>query len=99
MKDEIIALHKKRILDERPTHHDGGGGGDQQNTDQKPNVVEVDSERVIAVVNKAVSLIMAKLNSLSYFDKAETNKMTTLVQAASNPDNLCCMDPTWHPWL
>lgn len=88
------------MLDERPTQPDAA---DPQTAvvpvDQKPNIVEVDSERVIAVVNKSVSLIMAKLNSLSYFDKAETNKMTTLVQAASNPDNLCCMDPTWHPWL
>lgn len=111
LRDEVTALHKKILLDER---HDQGGGfstptstdpnikqepGVPQQPEKSPNTIEVDSERVIVVVNKAVTSIMSRLNSLSMFDKAETNKMTALVQAASNIDNLCRMDPTWHPWL
>lgn len=110
LRDEVAALHKKILLDER---HDQAGfttptstdpnikqePGVSQQPEKSPNTIEVDSERVIFVVNKAVTSIMSRLNSLSMFDKAETNKMTALVQAASNIDNLCRMDPTWHPWL
>jgi transformation/transcription domain-associated protein len=35
---------------------------------------------------------------LAEFEGAET-KVTTLVGAAMSPDNLCRMDPAWHPWL
>lgn len=104
MRDEITALHKKRLLDEHPPDQNSGISSSDPNIQadsggQSGSTVEVDSEKVIAVVNKAVASIMTRLNSLSYFDKSETNKMTTLVQAASNIDNLCRMDPTWHPWL
>eukprot|EP00057_Strongylocentrotus_purpuratus_P021291 XP_011675765.1 PREDICTED: transformation/transcription domain-associated protein-like [Strongylocentrotus purpuratus] len=27
------------------------------------------------------------------------SKVSTLVAAANSPDNLCRMDPAWHPWL
>ncbi|XP_058465654.1 transcription-associated protein 1 isoform X1 [Malaya genurostris] len=92
LRDEIIAVQKKRILDEKLI---------DQNTDllQENPVIEIDSETVINIVNKAVSNIMARLNCLARFDNSEVNRMSTLVQIASNPDNLCRMDPTWHPWL
>jgi transformation/transcription domain-associated protein len=66
---------------------------------EDPTMAEIDSEKVIAVVNKAVQSIMTRLNNLSHFEISETNQMNTLVQTATNPDNLCRMDPTFHPWL
>lgn len=92
LRDEIIAVQKKRILDEKVI---------DQNTDlsQENPAVEIDSETVISTVNKAVNNIMARLNCLARFDNTEVKKMSTLVQVASNADNLCRMDPTWHPWL
>lgn len=61
--------------------------------------IKVNMETIIVFVNKAVNSIMSRLNSISYFDNVESNKMSTLVQAAQNPDNLCRMDPAWHPWV
>lgn len=61
--------------------------------------IKVNMEGVIVFVNKAVNSIMGRLNSISYFDNVENNKMGTLIQAAHNPDNLCRMDPAWHPWV
>lgn len=99
LKDEIIALHKKRLIDERHAQDQSGTSPEGTSPDRPTGSFEVDTERVIAVVEKAVLSIMSRLNGLSHFEKSETNKMTQLVQAASNPDNLCCMDPTWHPWF
>lgn len=92
LRDEIIAVQKKRILDEKLM---------DQNMDlsQENPAVEIDAETVINTVNKAVSNIVSRLNCLARFDNSEINRMSTLVQIASNPDNLCRMDPTWHPWL
>lgn len=95
MRDEIIAVHKKRGKDEKPQ------------LDSKGDIIpdspspEVNMENIISMVNKSVNSIMGRLNSISYFDNVniENNKMGTLVQAAQNPDNLCRMDPAWHPWV
>ena len=35
---------------------------------------------------------------LATFDGAES-RVSTLVAAANSPDNLCRMDPAWHPWM
>ncbi|KAJ7348793.1 hypothetical protein OS493_039014 [Desmophyllum pertusum] len=35
---------------------------------------------------------------LAQYEGGET-KVTTLIAAATSPDNLCRMDPAWHPWL
>jgi len=50
------------------------------------------------MVTKAVTSINQRLNSLSVFDGTES-KVATLVTAACLTDNLCRMDPAWHPWL
>lgn len=93
LRDEIIAVHKKRLLDEKPILDVNG------DITQEKGTIEVDMEKIIVIVNKAVLAIMSRLNTISYFENVETNKMTGLVQAAQNPDNLCRMDPAWHPWL
>lgn len=57
-----------------------------------------DSEQLINMVNKAVTSIVNRLNSLAHFDGLDS-KVGTLVAAANSHDNLCRMDPAWHPWL
>lgn len=100
LKDEIIALQKKRLLDERLAAEQAAALGQNTPLQERPvGSVEVDTDQVILVVEKVVASIMARLNGLCHFEKPEPNKMSQLVQAATNPDNLCCMDPTWHPWL
>lgn len=101
LKDEIIAVHKKRALDETPAAAMEGQaafGGDQSSAD-KGGTVEVDMEKIIEIVNKTVANIMGRLNGLSYIETAENGKMSALVQAAQSAENLCRMDPAWHPWM
>lgn len=93
LSDEIIAIHKKRLKDEKPQLDANG-----DIVPEGPST-EVNMENIITLVNKSVSSIMGRLNNISYFDNVESNKMGTLVQAAHNPDNLCRMDPAWHPWV
>lgn len=96
LKDEIIAVHKKRALDELAPTVDQSFGGDPT-TDK--GTIEVDMERIIDIVNKTVGNITGRLSGLSYIETAENGKMTTLVQAAQSAENLCRMDPAWHPWM
>ncbi|KAI4454767.1 ataxia telangiectasia mutated atm -related [Holotrichia oblita] len=68
---------------------------------EEPDVKEErlnDNEQLINMVNKAVTSITNRLNSLAHFDGLDS-KVSTLVAAASSHDNLCRMDPAWHPWL
>uniref|UniRef100_T1KDE1 Non-specific serine/threonine protein kinase n=1 Tax=Tetranychus urticae TaxID=32264 RepID=T1KDE1_TETUR len=60
--------------------------------------VTMDGESLITVVNRSIQSIMNRLSSLATFDGAES-KVITLVAAANSHDNLCRMDPAWHPWL
>ncbi|KAL3270789.1 hypothetical protein HHI36_021313 [Cryptolaemus montrouzieri] len=57
-----------------------------------------DAEQIINMVNKAVSSISNRLNTLAHFDGVDS-RLATLVAAANSHDNLCRMDPAWHPWL
>ena len=99
LKDEIIAVHKKRVVDEAPNVDlpSFGANGDATTTDK--GTVEVDMERIIEIVNKTVNNMTGRLNGLSYIEAAESGKMTALVQAAQSVENLCRMDPAWHPWM
>ena len=60
---------------------------------------------VILVIPRAChKLLWTNINNvcifsdLATFDRAES-QVSTLVKAASSHDNLCRMDPAWHPWL
>uniref|UniRef100_A0A6E8VNF8 FAT domain-containing protein n=1 Tax=Anopheles coluzzii TaxID=1518534 RepID=A0A6E8VNF8_ANOCL len=68
-------------------------------TDQDNASIDIDAETIITTVNKAVGTIMGRLNNLSRIDSGESNRMSTFVHLATNPENLCLMDPAWHPWL
>jgi transformation/transcription domain-associated protein len=78
---------------------------------------------IISLVNKAITAITSRLQSLSQFDGTDSKvsvkiirpwipehihrncinfiflQVGTLVAAACSADNLCRMDPAWHPWL
>lgn len=89
LRDEMMTGYRKR-LEDKPGLTAG------TSTDTKP--VEMDNETIVNMVNKAVTVIMNRLNSLALFDGPDS-KVATLVTAANSHDNLCRMDPAWHPWL
>eukprot|EP00058_Branchiostoma_floridae_P003423 XP_002588911.1 hypothetical protein BRAFLDRAFT_89099 [Branchiostoma floridae] len=83
LRDELIYWHKKK----QDEQHMGS---------TQPQ--DMDGEVLITMVNKAVNAIMTRLQNLAQFEGGES-KVSTLVAAANSPDNLCRMDPAWHPWL
>ncbi|XP_075234435.1 transcription-associated protein Nipped-A isoform X2 [Lycorma delicatula] len=84
LKDEMIASHKKK-QDEQ-----------QENLNKPPE--DVPGELIITMVTRAVNAITQRLNSLANFEGTDS-KVVALVMAARSSDNLCRMDPAWHPWL
>uniref|UniRef100_A0A0B7BH04 FATC domain-containing protein n=1 Tax=Arion vulgaris TaxID=1028688 RepID=A0A0B7BH04_9EUPU len=59
---------------------------------------DMEGEQIVTLVNKAVTAITTRVQNLASFEGAES-RVSTLVTAATNTDNLCRMDPAWHPWL
>uniref|UniRef100_A0A671N987 Transformation/transcription domain-associated protein-like n=1 Tax=Sinocyclocheilus anshuiensis TaxID=1608454 RepID=A0A671N987_9TELE len=86
LRDEIIAWHKKTQED---TSMPLSPAGQPEN---------MDSQQLVSLVQKAVTAIMTRLHNLAQFECGES-KVNTLVAAANSLDNLCRMDPAWHPWL
>uniref|UniRef100_A0A8C2Z7H3 Transformation/transcription domain-associated protein n=3 Tax=Cottales TaxID=1490021 RepID=A0A8C2Z7H3_CYCLU len=86
LRDEIIAWHKKTQED---TSMPLSPAGQPEN---------MDSQQLVSLVQKAVTAIMSRLHNLAQFEGGES-KVNTLVAAANSLDNLCRMDPAWHPWL
>lgn len=97
MRDEIIALHKKRLKDGKLQMEANGEINPESPTTETE--MKVNMESIIVFVNKAVNSITGRLNSVAHLEVGESIKIATLVQAAQNPDNLCRMDPAWHPWV
>ncbi|KAK9874414.1 hypothetical protein WA026_002761 [Henosepilachna vigintioctopunctata] len=68
-------------------------------SDESSNLEKLsEAEQIISMVNKAVGSISNRLNALANFNGVES-RLATLVAAANSHDNLCRMDPAWHPWL
>ncbi len=86
LRDEIIAWHKKTQED---TSMPLSPAGQPEN---------MDNQQLVSLVQKAVTAIMTRLHNLAQFEGGES-KVNTLVAAANSLDNLCRMDPAWHPWL
>ena len=84
LRDEVIADHSKKQEDSKTAPAEG------------PQ--DMKAELLITMVTRAVTAIVSRLNSLAHFDGTDS-KVSTLVAAATNHDNLCRMDPSWHPWL
>lgn len=87
-----MAIHRRQIMDNKPIDLN-------QDLSQDKSFSEINTENVIQVVNRAVQGIIERLNSLAFFDQNEATKISTLVKSASSEENLCRMDPNWHPWL
>lgn len=85
LRDEMIAGHRKKQ-------------DDCQHETLNSAPADMEGELLINMVTRAVTAIMSRLNTLSNSDVPES-KVSTLVTAANSHDNLCRMDPAWHPWL
>ncbi|ESP00831.1 hypothetical protein LOTGIDRAFT_140419, partial [Lottia gigantea] len=70
----------------------------EEETNAGVEPVDMEGSQLITMVNKAVQAITTRLQNLATFDGAES-RVSTLVAAAVSHDNLCRMDPAWHPWL
>jgi len=92
----MISWHRKATTDDKSSSTAPIIGPD--GTPQVQNEAR-DHEAIINLVTKAVNTIMQRLSSLSTFDGTEASKVSTLITNASSLDNLCRMDPAWHPWL
>ncbi|CAH2988559.1 unnamed protein product [Chilo suppressalis] len=90
LRDEMVTGYRKRLEDK--------SGMPTAGTSSENKPMEMDNETIINMVNKAVTVIMNRLNSLAQFDGPDS-KVATLVTVANSYDNLCRMDPAWHPWL
>ncbi|XP_012878859.1 PREDICTED: transformation/transcription domain-associated protein [Dipodomys ordii] len=86
LRDEVIAWHKKTQED---TSSPLSAAGQPEN---------MDGQQLVSLVQKAVTAIVTRLHNLAQFEGGES-KVNTLVAAANSLDNLCRMDPAWHPWL
>nr|XP_042899044.1 transformation/transcription domain-associated protein isoform X5 [Parasteatoda tepidariorum] len=91
---KVVALLKAVLRDEMIAWYKKRQD-DVQSSENKP---DADGAIIIQMVTKATSAITSRLQSLAAFDGTE-NKVNTLVAAANSHDNLCRMDPAWHPWL
>merc|ERR1711971_422814 len=112
LRDEMIAWNKKNGSGASASSGNGGntpgngnnasatgGNGSSNENATNPNEQENrDRELIITLVTKAVTVITQRLTSLSSFDGVDS-KVGTLVTTAKSHDNLCRMDPAWHPWL
>jgi transformation/transcription domain-associated protein len=70
----------------------------QEELNPNAAVTDTDGDTLIQLVNKAVQTVTSRLQNLATFDGADS-RVSTLVAAANSLDNLCRMDPAWHPWL
>merc|ERR1719470_610729 len=84
------AILKDEMIGWNKKHHD-----EQNHTS---NQSDVDNDALITMVTKASDAVTTRLQNLAIFENGES-KVTTLISAASSPDNICRMDPAWHPWL
>ena len=102
LRDEMIAWNKKNgnatANSASPATSGTGNTGSNENPNNPNDQDNRDRELIISLVTKAVTVITQRLTSLSAFDGVDS-KVGTLVTTAKSQDNLCRMDPAWHPWL
>jgi len=55
-------------------------------------------ERIMVDTQKATSVLSLRLQTLSQLENVD-GRCHALIAAASSTENLCRMDPAWHPWF
>ncbi len=104
LRDEMIAWNKKNGSGGNAASPPGSNSSSQASAGSNTEATNQndqenkDRELIITLVNKSVQCITQRLTSLSSFDGVDS-KVGTLVTTAKSHDNLCRMDPAWHPWL
>ncbi|EDV27262.1 uncharacterized protein TRIADDRAFT_23101 [Trichoplax adhaerens] len=61
-------------------------------------IKELENKELIRLVEKNVEAIMNRLRNMAYFENAES-KVSAVIRAATDQNNLSRMDPMWYPWL
>ena len=84
LRDEVMTWNRRTA-----------GLGD---ADQPEKSSHMSGEALVQMVNKCTTGIMNRMQNLTNFNGAES-EAGKLVAAANSHDNLCRMDPAWHPWL
>ena len=107
LRDEMIAWNKKNV---EPTSSITVDANGQQQVDTKDGevIIERVGKAVTAITARLTSLSQfdgteSKVTQPWMTAKSLFNSLFAqvgqLVAAACSPDNLCRMDPAWHPWL
>ncbi|KAF7489783.1 Transformation/transcription domain-associated protein [Sarcoptes scabiei] len=59
---------------------------------------QIPEKELVTLTTKAVNSIMSRLQNLATFEGIDSN-VAKLIDTAMSQENLCQMDPAWHPWL
>lgn len=59
----------------------------------------VENEGLVMMVNKAINKIYTRLDTIATKERPNESQTSQLISQATNLDQLCQMDPAWHPWL
>lgn len=59
----------------------------------------VENEGLVMMVNKAINKIYGRMDSIATKDRPTDSQASQLISQATSLDQLCQMDPAWHPWL
>lgn len=92
MRDEIITIHRKQIMNSKPIDPNEDLSIDKSYSD-------VNSQNVIDFVTKAVDCIKERLAGLVFFDQNEETKLSQLLKKSKSSDYLSYMDPAFYPWM
>lgn len=66
---------------------------------QKRGQDTVESETLVIMVNKAIGKIYQRLNAIASNERPLEGNAQQLITQATSLEQLCQMDPAWHPWL
>lgn len=66
---------------------------------QKRGRESIESEMLVMMVNRAVHKIYQRMEMMSTREKPLDSQAPELIEQAMSPEQLCKMDPAWHPWL
>lgn len=93
-----MAWYRKSVTENPSFSQNQTTSSSQTPQQQQAASSQIPGEKIVQMVNKSVNSIMTRLHNMAAFEGADS-KAATLVASANSPDNLCRMDPAWHPWL